>query len=115
MVPDEFWSRWWFQIRYLKKSIFDFDEGDILDKESINAPSLGISQRRYQDYFDAQGVPDEFWSRWWTKIRYLRKSIFDSDEGDILDKESINAPSLGISQRRYQDYFDAQGVPDEFW
>ena len=38
-------------------------EGDILDKESINAPSLGISQIRNQDYFDARMTPDEFWSR----------------------------------------------------
>ena len=33
-----------------------------------------------------------------------------SVEGDILDKESINAPSLGISQIRNQDYFDARVV-----
>ena len=38
-------------------------EGDILDKESINAPSLGISQIRNQDYFDAKVIPDEFWSQ----------------------------------------------------
>ena len=90
-------------------------EGDILDKESINAPSLGISQIQNQDYFDAKVIADEFWSQWCIQIRYLRKSIFDSVEGDILDKESINAPSLGISQRQNQGYFDAQGVPDEFW
>ena len=39
-------------------------EGDILDKESINAPSLGISQIRNQDYSDAKVIADEFWSQW---------------------------------------------------
>ena len=38
-----------------------------------------------------------------------------SVEGDILDKESINAPSLGISQIRNQKYVDARVVPDKFW
>ena len=37
-----------------------------------------------------------------------------SVEGDILDKESINAPRLGISQIRNQDYLDARVVSDEF-
>ena len=51
--------------------------GDILVKESINAPSLGISQIANQDYSDARVVPDEFCSQKWSQIRYSRKSIFD--------------------------------------
>ena len=39
-------------------------EGDILDEEAINAPSLGISQIWNQDYFDAKVIADEFWSQW---------------------------------------------------
>ena len=52
-------------------------EGNILDKESINAPSLDISQMRNQDYFDAKTVAGEFSLQRWSQIRYLRKSIFD--------------------------------------
>ena len=66
-----------------------------------------------------------FWSsggRWWILVTIVNSNqIFEkidfrpSVEGDILDKESINAPSLGISQIRNQDYSDARVVPDEFW
>ena len=49
----------------------------ILDKESIDAQTLGNSQRRNQDYFDAKMAADEFWLQWWNPIRYLGKSIFD--------------------------------------
>ena len=38
-----------------------------------------------------------------------------SVEDDILDKKSINALSLGISQVRNQYYFDAKVIADEFW
>ena len=40
------------------------NEGDILDKESINALSLGIIQIRNQDYIDARMILDEVWSQW---------------------------------------------------
>ena len=37
-----------------------------------------------------------------------------SVDGDILDEESINAPSVGISQMRNEDYFEAKMIPDKF-
>ena len=157
LIPAEFWSQRWFQIRYLIKSIFDsfYSISSLRKNRSmlriqatarddikfILMPEISLMDSSHNDghrsdicgnrflttyrghhlrqrinqcsYFRQQ--PDTklrlFWCQkrpWWILVTtVVSDQIFDKIdfwplvEGIIFDKESINAPTLGISQKRY--------------
>ena len=44
---------------------------------------------------------------------FVKNDFRPSVEGYVLDKESISAPSLDISQMRNRDYNEAKMITDE--